>query len=323
MPLVKQSTYKPPPFFKNSHIQTIYPSLFRKVNGIDYLRERIDTPDGDFIDLDWSRVSSEKAVIVSHGLEGDSQRHYMRGIIKAFNKRGWDGIAFNYRGCSGEPNKLLRSYHSGATEDLHTVICHVLEQNRYTKLALVGFSLGGNLTIKYIGERGSALSPFIQVAAAISVPCDLASSASRLSEKSNTIYTKRFIRLLKKKVKSKMQIMPGKINYDNFKTIKSLKDFDDLYTAPIHGFVNAEDYWSKCSCKQFISNITIPTLLINASDDPFLSKECYPLKESQKSEYFFLEMPKGGGHVGFVTFNSEGEYWHETRVTSFVKSFHH
>ncbi|UCD89453.1 MAG: alpha/beta fold hydrolase [Desulfobacterales bacterium] len=304
----------------NPHAQTIYPALFRKINDVDYTRERITTPDHDFIDLDWSPVASDQAVIVSHGLEGHSQRSYMRGMIKAFNRRGLDGIAFNFRGCSGETNRQLRSYHSGATEDLHTVVCHVLQKRSYKDLFLVGFSIGGNLTLKYIGEKGSALSPRIKGATAISVPCDLESCARQLEKPSNGLYMRRFLKMFHKKIRSKMLLMPEKISDKDFASIRSFMEFDERYTAPIHGFSNAKDYYSKCSCKPFLSGIKIPTLLINALDDPFLPKECYPIKEAKESRYCFLETPRSGGHVGFVEFNPAGEYWHERRAASFVSN---
>jgi predicted alpha/beta-fold hydrolase len=318
MPLVEYSTYTPPIFFKDCHLQTIYPVLFRKVTGVKYTRERIDTPDGDFLDLDWSRVGSDKAVIAIHGLEGSSRSKYMPGILKAFNRRGWDGVGLNLRGCSGEINKQLRFYHAGATEDVHTVVGYLLAQNRYTEISLVGFSIGGNLTLKYLGEQGASLSPLIKRAAAISVPCDLASCAWKLAEKSNVIYMKRFLFSFHRKIKAKMQVMPDKINDENFHEIKTFKEYDDCYTAPLHGFANAEDYWAKSSSNPYLSNIRIPTLIINAIDDPFLTKESYPIEEAQQNHCLFLEIPNSGGHVGFITFNHDHEYWHETRVTSFI-----
>jgi predicted alpha/beta-fold hydrolase len=285
---------------------------------VNYTRERISTDDGDFIDLDWSRVGADKAVIVSHGLEGHSQRSYMLGMIEAFNRRGWDGVAYNFRGCGGEPNRLLRSYHSGATEDLHTVVCHLLETERYSSISLVGFSIGGNLTLKYIGEMGRGLSRLIKSAAAVSVPCDLESSASKLAERSNTLYMKRFLRMFHDKIRKKMEIMPGQIDDSGYTSIRTFKEFDARYTAPIHGFPSVEDYYTRCSCKQFLSKIDIPTLLINAQNDPFLPDECYPVEEAGESRCLFLEMPASGGHVGFVDFNASGEYWHESRVASFI-----
>jgi predicted alpha/beta-fold hydrolase len=318
MPLISKPTYRPPVLFSNAHVQTIYPTLFRKVKGVHYVRERISTHDNDFIDIDWSCVGADRVVIISHGLEGHSHRSYVLGMIKSFNRRGWDGVAFNFRGCGGEPNRLLRSYHSGATEDLHAVVCHVLEIDRYSRISLVGFSVGGNLTLKYIGERKRNLSRLIKSAAAVSVPCDLESSASKLAERPNILYMKRFLKMLHDKIRAKMEIMPGKIDDSDYTSIRTFKQFDARYTAPIHGFPSVEDYYTRCSCKQFLSEIDIPTLLINAQNDPFLSDECYPLEEARESRCLFLEMPISGGHVGFVDFNPSGEYWHESRVASFV-----
>lgn len=318
MPLIENSTYQAPPLFNNGHVQTSYPTLFRKVKPVHYQRERIYTPDDDFIDLDWSRVGSKNAVIISPGLEASSEASYIKGMTHAFNRRGWDGAVFNFRGCSGETNRLLRSYHSGASDDLHTVICHIIAHNPYEKLALIGFSLGGNLTLKYLGERGAHLFPVIQSAVTISVPCDLRSSALRLAESDNRLYMKRFLIRLNKRVKEKIHLMIPPMTYEGFKSIKTFQEFDGLYTAPAHGFLSAEDYWTRCSSRQFIPRIGVPTLLINALDDPFLGKECFPREEAEKNPLFFLEMPSAGGHVGFVTFNSQGEYWHETRAASFI-----
>jgi predicted alpha/beta-fold hydrolase len=320
LPLIPQSTYQPPVLFRNPHVQTIYPTLFRKIKGVNYVRERIATPDDDFIDLDWSSVDSDKAAIVSHGLEGHSQRSYMLGMIKAFNRRGWDGVAFNFRGCSGETNRRLRSYHSGATEDLHTVVGHLLQKRLYSCLSLVGFSIGGNLTLKYIGERGSDLSGQIKGAAAISVPCDLESCSRQLAKPSNRLYMRRFLKMFHKKIRLKMRVMPEKIDDRGFASIRTFTAFDERYTAPIHGFSTAKDYYSRCSCKQFLSGINIPTLLVIALDDPFLPDECYPVEEANKSKHVFLESPPSGGHVGFIAFNPTGEYWHERRVATFIAS---
>lgn len=318
MPLISTSDYSPLKIFSNPHVQTIYPSLFRKVRGVTYIRERIFTPDNDFIDLDWSRVGADRAVVVSHGLEGHSRRSYMLGMIKSFNSRGWDGIAFNFRGCSGEPNRFLKSYHCGATEDLHTVVTHVISKKCYSCISLVGFSVGGNLTLMYLGEKKHRVSPLVKSAAAISVPCDLESSSMKLAKRSNRLYMKRFLRMFHRKIRIKMHMMPDKIHDTDYHLIQTFEQFDNRYTAPIHGFSSAKDYWSKCSCKQFLSGINIPSILINAQDDPFLGEACYPIKEAKNSPHFFLEMPKSGGHVGFIDFNSSGEYWHEKRVAEFV-----
>ena len=318
MPLIQHSDYRPVPGFKNCHLHTIYPSLFRKVRGVNYTRERIATPDDDFLDLDWLRQDADRLVLLIHGLEGSSRSKYIPGMAKAFARRGWGSVALNLRGCSGEPNRQLRSYHSGATEDVETVIQHILQKDAYRQIILIGFSLGGNLTLKYLGEQGAALPQQIVGAAAISTPCDLASSSRKLSEGSNVLYLKNFLRCFRKTIQAKMQIMPDKITVQNFHKIKTLKDFDNLYTAPIHGFANAEDYWERCSSKKFLSSIQIPTLLLNAQDDPFLDEPSYPVEEAAAHPYLYFEMPHFGGHVGFIARNSQGEYWHETRVCAFI-----
>jgi predicted alpha/beta-fold hydrolase len=239
-------------------------------------------------------------------------------MVRAVNRSGWDVLAWNMRGCSGEPNKKLRFYHSGATEDLNAVIKHVIDRGEHDVIGLVGFSLGGNLTLKYLGERGQKVDPAITRAVACSVPCDLRAGAVQMAKLANRIYMIRFLRMLHEKVKTKMVIMPAKISDRGYRRIKTFKDFDDRYTAPIHGFRDAEDYWSQASSKPYLSNITIPALLVNAENDPFLSKPCYPIKEAAASSSFFLEIPKSGGHVGFISFNKSGEYWFESRVVSFL-----
>ncbi|MBI5569055.1 MAG: alpha/beta fold hydrolase [Desulfomonile tiedjei] len=318
MPIVMQSTYSPPPLFSNPHVQTVFPSVFRTVNGVHYQRERIGTPDDDFVDVDWARIGSSRMALVLHGLEGDSGRAYVRGMVRALNKRGWDAVAMNFRSCSGECNRTLRFYHSGETEDIHTVLMHVLERENYAEAALVGFSLGGNVILKYLGEQGTRLHPVVKKAAVFSVPCDLTSGAMKLSSPSNRLYLKRFLRMLHEKIRMKMQIVPGRITDEGYGDIKTFREYDDRYTAPIHGFASAEDYWAKASSKPGISRISIPALLVNAADDPFLAEPCYPIEEAKASNSFFLEIPAHGGHVGFVTFGRDGEYWSERRAVAFL-----
>lgn len=321
VPFIARSDYKPPLFCSNPHVQTIIPTVFRKVPGVTYQRERIGTPDGDFLDLDWSRVGARRLAIVFHGLEGDSGRSYMRGMVRMLNRSKWDAVAVNFRGCSGEPNRKLRMYHSGETEDLGTVISHASGSEAYAELALVGFSLGGNAILKYLGEHAEQTPSLIKAAVAISVPCDLKGCSVCLGEPMNRPYRKRFLRLLHPKITAKAQLMPDKISDRDYHRIQTLKEFDDRYTAPIHGFENADDYYERSSCRQFLSAISIPTLLVNAADDPFLSASCYPIEESQTSPHVYLEIPRHGGHVGFMSRNRNGEYWSETRTAHFLKLF--
>ncbi|MBS0026981.1 YheT family hydrolase [Chitinophaga sp. 22321] len=297
---------------------TIYPSLFRKINPAKYRRERIATPDGDFLDLDFSEQGNKSIVVILHGLEGNSGRKYVLGMVHIFNGAGFDTVSMNFRGCSGEPNRNLRFYHSGETADLHTVITHLLSLNRYTAIHLVGFSLGGNVTLKYLGEQGAGIEGVIQSAVAISVPCDLKSGSAELEKRHNIIYMQRFIRDLGEKLRLKALQYPGSINMERYNEVRSFRQFDDRYTAPMHGFKDALTYWEQCSSRKYLSHIRIPVLVINAQDDPFLGKECYPYEIAANSRYVFLETPHQGGHVGFVSFG-EDFYWSEKRALAFLQ----
>jgi predicted alpha/beta-fold hydrolase len=313
MPLI-DSSYRPPRGFGNGHLQTIFPALFRRVPVVTHHRQRIATEDGDFLDLDWNTENrNSRLAILSHGLEGDSHNTYIQGMARALLRRGWDILAWNFRGCSGEPNRHLHSYHSGFTDDLRAVVTHA---SSYDKLALIGFSLGGNMTLKYLSEPD--LDPKIAGAVAFSVPCDLASSARQLENLANRIYMRRFLKSLSGKVRGKMRQFPGQIHDTGLDAMRTFREFDGAYTAPLHGFVSADDYWTQASCRPTLARIAVPTLLVNAQDDPFLPSACFPHEEAAASEHFFLETPARGGHVGFVLFRSDGEYWSERRAAEFL-----
>jgi uncharacterized protein len=311
------NSYTPPFLLFNKHLETIYPSLIRKVNGINYERERINTPDGDFLDLDWLKQNSKKLVILSHGLEGNSQRSYIKGMASIFYQHGYDVLAWNFRGCSEEMNRTLRFYHSGATDDLDLVIQHSISMG-YTDISLVGFSLGGNLTLKYLGEQSSQLNTKVKRAVTFSVPINLHTSCIEISKPSNWVYNKRFLTNLKEKVYKKAIAFPG-INTEPLSGITSLMEFDNRYTAPIHGFNDAIDYYKQCSAIRFIESIERPTLIVNALNDPFLSTDCYP-QHLNNHPYLKFEYPKRGGHVGFALFNQNGLYWSELKALQFIQS---
>lgn len=308
----KISSYSPPWFLFNAHLETIYPSVFRKVKLNGYKREQIKTNDDDFLDIDWLKQGSEKLVVISHGLEGNSHRPYIKGMAKAFFNKGFDVLAWNFRGCGEEMNKTLRFYHSGATDDLLTVINHAIAQD-YNELFLIGFSLGGNLTLKFLGEGN--VSEKIKRAVTFSVPMELNTSGEKISKPSNWIYSNRFIKSLKQKVKAK-SLFKKEIDITGLDSIKTLREFDDRYTAPLHGFKNALDYYDKCSALHFLKNIKIPTLVVNAKNDPFLSDECFP--QDIKNEFVNFEFPERGGHVGFAAFNGKNLYWSEQRALDFI-----
>ncbi|CAN5470634.1 alpha/beta fold hydrolase [soil metagenome] len=303
--------YTPPALLFNRHLETIFPSVARRVNITTPRRERITTPDDDFLDLDWYEQGSSRCVIISHGLEGNSTRSYVTGMAKAMFSEGMDVVAWNFRGCSGEMNRQLRFYHSGASDDLQTLVNHVA--GKYDQIILVGFSLGGNVTLKYLGEP--TVHPFVKKAIAISVPMDLHTSCLEISKPHNWIYSRRFLKSLKLKVRTKASVRKG-LNIEMLDQVSTLQEFDDHFTGPIHGFRDAIDYYTQSSSIHFIKNIHVPTLIVNALNDPFLSPACYP-KEGNPS--LTIEFPERGGHVGFAQFNHNGLYWSEARALDFIR----
>lgn len=313
MPLIP-SKHKAPFYLFNGHLQTIFPSLFRQVEDVHYERERLVTPDDDFLDADWSKVGSDTLAILSHGLEGDSGRPYILGMVKMLNKHGVDALAWNYRSCSGEPNKLLSSYHLGASHDLDFIIRHALREGKYKTVFLLGFSAGGNITLKYLGEAPDKVPQEVKRAAVFSVPVDLKSSAQRIP----LIYTRRFLKSLGKKLELKKGMFPEAIDLSDYSLFWSFPEFDNRFTAPLHGFKDAEDYYARVSSRQFIPAICIPTLLVNAKNDPFLGEACFPFKEAEQNPVFYMEVPDQGGHVGFASDFRNDIYYSEERALQFL-----
>ncbi len=320
MPLIRESSYRAPSWLPGGHAQTIFPALFRRSRKVTGRPERLELADGDFIDLEWAGQGSKRLAILSHGLEADMHTGYIQGMAAALVRRGSDVLVWNFRGCGVEPNRLLRMYHSGATEDLHSVVAHALGNHPAESIDLIGFSLGGNLTLKYLGENPAALPAQIRNAVAISVPCDLACSSRVLSLFSNKIYMERFLVAMRAKIRAKDRMFPGEVDLTGLSRVRTFEEFDDRFTAPIHGFRDAEDYWARNSSRQFLTAIELPTLLINARNDPFLGAGCYPEEEADASTRFHFEMPATGGHVGFPAFGNGGEYWSETRALDFLQS---
>ncbi|SFU69047.1 hypothetical protein SAMN05216480_11398 [Pustulibacterium marinum] len=317
MPLLT-STYKPSLLFRNGHFATIYASVFRKVQ-LEQERERIHLDDGDFLDLDWSYTEkkTDKLLLVLHGLEGNANRPYIKGAAKIFNENGYDACAMNFRSCSGEDNKLFSSYHSGKTDDLALVIAHILKLKKYQTIILKGFSLGANVVLKYLGNTENIPSE-VKAGIAISVPCYLYGSMLQLHKMNNKLYHEKFRIDLLKKLKFKQQAHPDKLSKADIAAVKTLKDFDDIYTSRAHNFKNGLDYYEKASSLPHLKNIEIPTLIINAKNDSFLSKECYPLQEAEQNPNLYLEMPNYGGHVGFI--DSENMSYTEKRSINFIKN---
>lgn len=316
MPLIP-SKYKPKLLFRNGHFSTIYSAKFRSPGMLTQRRERMTLADGDFLDLDFSFAKKETPflAVLLHGLEGNAQRAYMTGQAQILTSSGWDICAVNYRGCSGEVNLVYESYNAGKTDDLHWVIDFLLKKDVYQKIVLIGFSLGGNLLLKYLGERSSVPKQIIK-AVAISTPLDLKASLHALTLPHNWIYRTAFLYDLKKKYREKMPYFPELMSSNILNEINSLKSFDDLYTAPAHGFIDANDYYDKNSCLQFLPNITIPVFILNAKNDSFLSSNCYPNSLAEISKNIYLETPNFGGHVGFH--KTDKIYYSEERALQFL-----
>jgi predicted alpha/beta-fold hydrolase len=307
-------------FVKNGHLHTILPNLLRRVILRKPRQEEIETPDDDFLELDWYDLpESNKLVILSHGLEGNSRRRYMKGMAKHLLENGYNVLAWNYRSCGSKINNQLRFYHSGDTEDLDTIIRYALSKHIYASIYLIGFSMGGNISLKYLGEKGEELDPKIKAAVTFSVPLDLIGSSRLLSKWWNRFYMRRFLKSLRKKVEAKAPKYPEMLNLESFDTIKSFKGFDNQFTAPIHGFRDAFDYWKKSSSLHYLENIKIPVLIVNAQNDSFLSPSCFPFELAEKSALIHFEAPHSGGHVGFWSLDSV--FWTEKRAVEFLGSY--
>jgi hypothetical protein len=298
-------------------VQTVLPVLLPRRVNLSFERERWELADGDFLDLDWARSGRQRVAILSHGLEGSSKNACVRGMAAALVAAGWDVLAWNFRGCGGEPNRLLRFYHSGETGDLAAVIGYAAAE--YARIALIGFSLGGNVTLKYLGEAG--IHPAVVAGAGISVPVDLAASVRVLDQRwANRIYVRRLLEPLVTKVEAKARLFPDQLDVAGARAIRTFAEFDNRYTAPLHGFRDASDYWARSSARRFLPRITVPTLLLNTRNDPLLAPECFPFEEAEANPALFLEAPESGGHIGFLDLVHGLQPWSERRVVEYLTS---
>lgn len=323
-----KSPFSPAWWLNNPHLQTLYPAVLRKIAHVPLKRERLATPDGDFIDIDWCGDGEQHLVILLHGLSGSSNSGYIKGLQHALLRQGFSSVALNFRGCSGEPNLLARCYHSGDTEDIR-FLYHTLRQRLpRTALAAVGFSLGGNVLLKWLGEQGDKIALF--AAAAVSVPLVLSICATKLDSGFSRVYRDHLLCELKQYIRAKHRHLSelglheeaDKIReLGDLSAIKSFWEYDDRVVARLHGFKNVEDYYRRASSRQFLKNITVPTLLIQADDDPFMTQAVLPDTE-ELSKQVRLEIIKGGGHVGFVSGANlfQPTYWLEERIPAFLKS---
>ncbi len=292
--------YRAPWWLPGAHLQTIWP-LARTAAPPAFRRERWDTPDGDFIDLDWLAGGDAGAPLVAlfHGLEGSSRSHYARALMRALAARGWRGVVPHFRGCSGEANRLLRAYHSGDSAEIDWILRRLRAQAGSAPLFVVGVSLGGNALLKWLGEREAAACELVRAAAAVCPPLDLTISGHALARGFNRVYTRHFLASLKHKALAKHHRHPGALDAARIRAARTLFDFDDAYTGPVHGFAGAADYWRRASARPWLGAIRVPSLLLSARNDPFVPSAALPAP-GELSTALRFECPSGGGHVGFL-----------------------
>jgi phosphomannomutase / phosphoglucomutase len=310
--------YRAPWWLPGGHLQTIYPYLFLRNPVPSYRRERIETPDGDFIDLDWVDASRDvPTVVLFHGLEGGSRSHYARNLLRAVSARGWRGVVAHFRGCSGMPNRLRRAYHSGDADEIDWIL-RLLKDRTTNSILAVGVSLGGNALLKWLAREGQDANEVIAAASAISAPIDLMVAGHRLGSGINRFYGLHFLRTLKPKAREKLVRFPEPDRLQRIQTAYTLSAFDDAFTAPVHGFKDVNDYWTRASTIGELSNIVVPTLLVHARNDPFLPGNYLPAQRHTRSAVEF-EFTEHGGHVGFVSGSFPGNLsWLPQRVLGFL-----
>lgn len=315
--LIVDSAFKPAWWLPGPHLQTLWPNLLRRRPCVALRRGRLELPDGDFLDLDWTTGSAGPLVLVLHGLEGRSSSHYAAGLMQAVHACGMRAVLMHFRGCSGEPNRLERSYHSGETGDLEHVVRVLREREPGTPLAAVGYSLGGNVLLKWLGERGEQAP--LAAAVAVSVPFDLHRAAWRLERGLSRLYQWALLRSLRRSVGRKFRRRTAPFDLTAVAQLASFRAFDGHVTAPLHGFRDADDYYTRSSCGQYLKRIAIPTLVLHALDDPFMTADAVPAA-AELSEKITLELSARGGHVGFVAgaLPWQPRYWLEERIPAYL-----
>lgn len=301
MPLI-ESTYRAPIWLPGAHLQTIAAARLVPLPRVEYRRERWETPDSDFVDVDFAlpepAAAQAPVLVLFHGLEGCSQSHYARAVMRAVADRGWRGLVPHFRGCSGEPNRLPRAYHSGDSVEGDWILRRVRARYPQAPLHAVGISLGGNMLAKWLGERGTDAA-FVTAAASIGSPLDLAAGGAALARGFNLVYTKMFLATLKGKALEKISRFPGVASAEAIRASRNLYDFDNAYTAPVHGFRDTDDYWRRASGRPHLAGVAVPHLVLNARNDPFVPAASLP-RATEVSRLVQLEQPAEGGHIGFA-----------------------
>lgn len=348
--MFKAPPYRAPFWLPGAHLQTLWPALLTPCPHINWRRERWDTPDRDFIDVDFeadwpthgarggecddpgkglhldtkqglqpaSNRGEAPRLVLFHGLEGNSNRPYARALMAATRELGWQGLVVHFRGCSGSLNRAPRAYHSGDSAEIDWILRRLRARHPSVPIIAAGVSLGGNALLKWLGEQGEAATRVIDVAAAICPPQDLQAGALSLSSGVNRIYTEYFLRTLRPKALAMARAHPGLIDIDRVRRSRDFFDFDNVVTAPLHGFTDCFDYWRRSSCRQFLADVRLPTLVINARNDPFVPVACLATTENV-SPQVCLDYSAGGGHVGFAGGAPPGHLaWLPTRIIGFA-----
>lgn len=315
--MIVRSDFTPPAWLRNPHLQTLWPFMARFRVRTQVRRERVELPDGDFLDLDWNLAAHGPVVIVLHGLSGSVNSHYARSLLGHLHRRGRRAVLMNFRGAGGEPNRLPRSYHGGETGDLSHVVDYLRRREPETPLAAVGYSLGANVLLKWLGERGPEAP--LRAAVAVSVPFDLAKSTERLNRGFSRLYQRHILQCLKRDLLRKARTVPLPFDPAIVKGIGDFRRFDDLITAPLHGFADAERYYRLCSAAGFLPANRVPTLIVHSRDDPFVPADAVPAP-SALSVSTTLELTRYGGHVGFVGRGraADRDGWLDERIGAFL-----
>lgn len=320
MPHISTKYPGPPLFLRNGTVETIYAALWRKAPEVPYERERRELPDGDFIDLDWIRQGSSKLAVLVHGLEGNSERPYIRAMASLYVEKGWDVLAWNARSCSGELNRNFRLYSHADIDDLRLVLNEILNSSTYAHVSLTGMSMGGNMVLKYAGVEGKSLKhSALKAVTAISTPLDLRAAARNLDRPDMFIFNWKFSRNLKKKITAKAQQFPGRLDLDKLDQLECWEDFDRYFTVPLGNYESVDEFYQLGSGLNYLSGIEVPTLIINAQNDPILTEESIEFKLPKGKSFLHAELPKYGGHVAFTLKNNTYN-WSEMRSWSFAEA---
>ena len=319
---MSENPFKPAWWLRNRHLQTLWPAICRKdVKNLPLERERIELPDGDFIDVDWvGKNETGPIVLILHGFEGSIESHYAKGMLRALNQQGWRAAFIHFRGCSGEPNRLTRGYHSGETTDVDYVVRLFYYREPKTPIAAIGYSLGGNVLLKWLGETGQH-NP-LKAAVAISVPFELHKAAKRIQQGFSRFYQWYLLKCVRDRLQVKFERGCTSIDLALLAEAANIVDFDGRYTVPVHGFSSVGEYYTTASSRQYLHAIQVPTLLLHAKDDPFMTADVIPSPD-EVSTSVMLEVTDAGGHVGFVsgTYPWRPKYWLEERIPTFLQAY--